>query len=428
MSSQPKSHGAVETSHIICPNCGAEIDVNEILYHQLDEELSRKYQEELARERRKFEDREAELNARGQALEQQRSDFESQLSQGISDGIKAEKAKLESAVRKHMEEEQADRIDALRAELERKTEQVKELNKSKSEIERLKREKIELRDAIELETQQKLNAMLAEEREKIRKAEESRATMQISERDQVINQLKEQLQQAQRKAEQGSMQLQGEAQELVIEEWLAGQFPLDTIEEIKKGALGADCLQIVNTRNRRNCGSIYYESKRTKHFQPAWVEKFKSDIRTRNASIGVLVTEAMPSDMDRLGLRDGVWVCTFDEFKGLCVVLRESLIRISNAVVVAENKGDKMGMLYDYLTSNEFRHQVEAIVEGFSQMQVDLESEKRAMQGIWKKREKQIQKVLLNTNYMYSSVRGIAGSAVQPLPQLELPSDEDGQS
>jgi hypothetical protein len=425
MTPAPGSHGPADTRHIICPNCGAEIDVNEILYHQLDEELRRKYQEELARERRGFEDREADLGRRGADLERQRRALEARVSEGIHAGVKAERARLEAGIRKSMEEEHSERIDALNAEIERKTEQVKALNKARSEVERLKREMDEMRGAIELETQKKLTQTLSEERERIRKSEEQRATMQISERDQLIRQLKDQLQQAQRKAEQGSMQVQGEAQELVIEEWLAVQFPLDTIEGIKKGAQGADCLQIVNTRSRRNCGSIYYESKRTKHFQPSWIEKFKADIRRRNAGIGVLVTEAMPADMERMGLREGVWVCTFDEFKGLCFVLRESIIRISDAVVVAESKGDKMGMLYDYLTGSEFRHQVEAIVEGFTQMQADLESEKRAMQGIWKKREKQIEKVLLNTNYMYSSVRGIAGSAVRPLPQLELPADEE---
>lgn len=228
----------------------------------------------------------------------------------------------------------------------------------------------------------------------------------------------------QRKQEQGSMQTQGEVQELAIEEWLAAQFPLDVIEEIKKGERGADCMQIVHTRTQQNCGVIYYESKRTKSFSKGWIEKFKADIQDKNANIGVLVTDAMPSDMDRLGLKDGVWVCTFDEFKGLCTVLRESLVQISTAIITQENKGDKMGMLYDYLTSNEFKMQIEAIVEGFTQMKTDLESEQRSMRTIWNKREKQIEKVLLNTTGMYGSIKGIAGSAVQAIPLLELPSED----
>jgi len=227
-----------------------------------------------------------------------------------------------------------------------------------------------------------------------------------------------------RKQEQGSMQLQGEVQELAIEEWLASQFPLDTIEEIKKGARGGDCIQVVNTRTLQNCGTIYYESKRTKDFQPSWIEKFKGDIREKGANIGVLVTEVMPSDMDRMGLKDGIWICNYDEFKGLCSVLRETIIQINIAVSSQENKGDKMYMLYDYLTGNTFRLQVEAIVEGFTQMRADLESEKRAMASIWKKREKQIEKVTVNTIDMHASIKGIAGNAIQSVKLLELTESE----
>ncbi|MGB5541191.1 MAG: DUF2130 domain-containing protein [Gammaproteobacteria bacterium] len=413
---------------IECPNCGFNIDVNEILYHQLDEELKKKYNDQLAKERQKYQAQEDLLQAEREKLAKEKFGIEEKVARMVEQGIGHEKKALEASLRKRLEDEQAGRIKDLESELATKSEQVKELNKSKAEIERLKREKDELRDAIELESQKKLNAQLVQEREKIRKAEVEKATMKLSEQELVIRQLKDQLQEAHRKAEQGSMQRQGEAQELVIEDWLAGQFPLDTIEEIKKGAQGADCLQIVNTRTRQNCGSIYYESKRTKAFQPAWIEKFKADIREKNANIGVLVTEVMPSDMERMGLRDGIWICTFDEFKGLCTVLRESIIQISRAITTQENKGEKMGMLYDFLTSNEFRLQVEAIVEGFTQMHTDLESEKRSMQGIWKKREKQIHKVLLNTNHMYHSIRGIAGNAVQTVALLELSQEEQDES
>jgi hypothetical protein len=216
------------------------------------------------------------------------------------------------------------------------------------------------------------------------------------------------------------MQLQGEVMELAIEEWLASNFPLDTIDEIKKGANGADCLQIVNTREVQNCGTIYYESKRTKAFSTNWIEKFKNDIRAKKVNLGVLVTEVMPSGMDRMGFKDGIWICTFEEFKGLSAVLRQSLIQVSQAVQSQENKGDKMEMLYDFLTSNEFRLQMEVITEGFTQMQADLSSEKRAMQRIWSQREKQIDKVINNTVHMYGSIRGIAGNAVQTVKALEL--------
>ena len=374
-----------EPSEMKCPHCGEEIDVNEALSRQLEEELRKQYEDELAKK------------------------------------LKENRVKLEQSLKRKIEEEQAEQIQSLQDELDEKSKQVKELNKSKALIERLKREKEELRDELTLEAEKELNEQLREETQRIRKAEQSRVDFKLSEKEQIIDQLKKQLQEAQRKAEQGSIQLQGEVQELAIEEWLRNQFPLDAIEEIKKGQSGADCVQIVNTRTRQNCGSIYYESKRTKSFSPSWIDKFKADIREKNVDIGVLVTESMPKGMDRLGLMRGIWVCSFDEFKGLCAVLRESVIQIDNVIGARENKGDKMNMLYDFLTSNEFRLQIEAIVEGFTQMKSDLEREKRSMQGIWKKREKQIEKVLLNTGNMYSSIKGIAGDTVQKVKLLELP-------
>jgi hypothetical protein len=417
-----------ESQNITCPNCGVEIDVNDILYHQLDAELKKKYQEELAHEKKNFNEQQDLLKKERKALESDKAKLDEQIEERVRAGVKQQNKVLEKKIKKQLEEEQSESISELRRELEEKSQQVKALNKAKTEIEQLKRENAEQRSAIELEAQKTLNETLAVEREKIQKQEEEKAHLAGSEKDILIKQLTEQLKEASKKAQQGSMQVQGEAQELVIEEWLSAEFPLDTIDEIKKGARGADCLQVVNTHNRQNCGIIYYESKRTKAFGGDWIEKFKADIREKDANIGVLVTEAMPIGMSRMGLLEGVWVCSFAEFKGLSHVLRESVIQISHAVATQENRGDKMEMLYDFLTSNEFRMQIEAIVEGFTQMQTDLEAEKRAMQGIWKKREKQIQKVLLNTNNMYSSVRGIAGSAVQGVPQLELSAIEDDQA
>jgi hypothetical protein len=365
------------------------------------------------------------LTAEKEALDEARRAHRQSVAEAIRAGISEEKKRLQQELRSALEQEQSERFELLQKELDEKSLRLRELNRVTAEMERLKREKEEMRDRIEAESQKRLTAMLGEERQKIRKSEEEKSLLRISEREQVIEQLRQQLGEAQRKAEQGSMQIQGEAQELVIEEFLASTFPLDSVEEVKKGAHGADCLQIVNTRTRSNCGSIYYESKRAKNFSPAWIEKFKHDIREKGADIGVLVTAAMPADMPRMGLRDGVWICTFGEFQGLSAVLRETVIRLDQAVTAQDNKGDKMGMLYDYLTGNEFRMQVEAIVEGFTQMQADLEAEKRAMQNIWKKRDKQIRKVLLNTTHMHGSIKGIAGSAVQSVPLLELSGDDE---
>jgi hypothetical protein len=405
-----------KTTH--CPNCGVDIDVNELLYHQLDERARQKYQDQLA-------SAQTELKQQQAAVAKQSEQISQTVKTQVADSLAAEKAVMLNQLKAQVEQDQSERIKAMQSELEDKSKKVIELNKMHGEVERLKREKNSLRSEIELDVEKKFNTQLAEQSEKIQKQLSDQVRFKVAEKEQVINQLKDQLSEAQRKAEQGSMQIQGEVQELAIEDWLRAQFPLDDIQEIKKGATGADTLQIINTINRAECGSIYYESKRTKAFQPAWVAKFKSDIQQKGANIGVLVTQVMPEGMENLGQIDGVWICTFEEFKNLSQVLRESIIQIDQALVTQDNKGDKMGMLYDFLTGNEFRLQIEAIVEGFTQLKIDLESEKRAMQGIWKKREKQIERVMLNTNYMYNSVKGIAGSAVQNVALLELAADED---
>ncbi len=406
---------------IKCPNCGTAIDVEDILSHQLEEGLKKKFQAELASERKKFEAQAETLNKDKEEFELKKQNENKLFQERFDAKIKEEKAAMEKTLKANLKKEQEEQFDLMNKELNEKSEQIKELNKSKQEVEKLKREKSELKEAIEAESQKKLNQLLGEEKEKIRKTEEDKNELRFKEMQKQLEDQKRLTEEMKRKQEQGSMQLQGEVQELAIEEWLAAQFPLDTIEEIKKGARGGDCIQIVHTREHQNCGSIYYESKRTKDFQANWIEKFKGDIRARGANIGVLVTDAMPTDMDRMGLKDGIWICNFNEFKGLCAVLRESIIQISIAVSSQENKGDKMQMLYDYLTGNTFRLQVEAIVEGFSQMKADLESEKRAMQNIWKKREKQIEKVTINTIDMHSSIKGIAGNAIQSVKALELP-------
>jgi len=412
-------------NQIKCPNCGTSIDVQDILSHQLEEEIKQKYQSQIAQEKKKYEGEQEKLKQEKLDFEQKKKRENVLFQERLENQLKEGKREIEAKLKLKLKEEQSEQFDALQKELNEKSEQVKELNRSKAEIEKLKREKSELKEAAEAEAQKKLNEILISEKEKIKKSEEDKNELRFKEMQKQLEDQKKLTEEMKRKQEQGSMQLQGEVQELAIEEWLASKFPLDTIEEIKKGARGGDCIQIVHSRTEQNCGTIYYESKRTKDFQPTWIEKFKADIRDRGANIGVLVTEVMPSDMDRMGLRDGIWICNYEEFKGLCSVLREGILQVNNAIITQENKGDKMDLLYDYLTSNTFRMQIEAIVEGFTQMKSDLDSEKRSMQRIWKQREKQIEKVVTNTIDMYGSIKGIAGNAIQSVKALELPGYEE---
>ncbi len=415
-------------TQIKCPNCGTSIDVQDILSHQLEDEIKQKYQSQIAAEKRKYEGQQETLQQEKTAFEAKKKKENELFQDRLNAQLREERVAIEKKLKSKILEEQSDQFETLQKELNEKSEQVKELNRTKAEIEKLKREKGELKEAAEAEAQKKLNETLLTERERIKKSEEERNELRFKEMQKKLDDQISLTNDMKRKQEQGSMQMQGEVQELAIEEWLATQFPLDTIEEIKKGARGGDCLQYVNTRSVQNCGTIYYESKRTKDFQPSWIEKFKADIRDKGANIGVLVTEVMPSEMDRMGLKDGIWICNYEEFKGLCAVLRESIVQLSTAISSQENKGDKMDMLYSFLTGNTFRMQVEAIVEGFTQMKSDLESEKRSMQRIWKQRDKQIEKVITNTIDMYGSIKGIAGNAVQSVKALELPgADEDDE-
>ena len=222
-----------------------------------------------------------------------------------------------------------------------------------------------------------------------------------------------------RKAEQGSMQLQGEVQETALEEILRNAFPFDLIMEVGKGVRGADCIQLVRNNFGQECGKIIYESKRTENFGGDWIEKFKKDMRSNGADIAVLVTKTMPKDLNCFGLKDGIWICTFSEVKALANVLRDGVIRVYNSSKKHENKGDKMHLLYDYLTSNEFSEQWKAIREGFNSMKMSIQVERNAMERLWKAREKQLEKVLLNSVHIKGSIDGIAGTETINLGLLD---------
>jgi hypothetical protein len=413
------------TTLVKCPHCHEEFDVQGILTQQLESDIKLKYEQQSKADRKEME-AEAEVFAKAKEEFELAKKRENELFQDrLTKQLAADRKNLEVELKTKLLDENAEVLKSMQEELNEKSQQLKELNRAKADIEKLKREKDEMKETLEAESQTRLNEIISLEKEKIKRVEEERNEMKMRELMKQLEDQKKLTSEMRRKQEQGSMQLQGEILELAIEEWLATEFPLDTIEEIKKGARGGDCIQIVNTRDSANCGRIYYESKRTKEFQSNWIEKFKNDMREKGVDIGVIVTEAMPAGMERMGQINGIWICKFEDFKSLAAILRESLIRVSLALVSQENKGDKMTMLYDFLTSSEFRMRIEAIVEGFTQMKAGLETEKRAMLKIWKEREKQIEKVVVNTIEMYGSVKGIAGNAVQSVAALELPTDDE---
>ena len=307
--------------------------------------------------------------------------------------------------------------------------QVKEFQEK--ELEFLKKSQaIQTKEAeLELELQRKLINERENLKAQIVKEELERGSIKEQEHLLKVKELEKQLEdqrkladEMKRKAEQGSMQMQGEVQELLLEELLKSSFPFDQIVEVGKGVRGADCIQIVRNNLGQEAGKIIYESKRTTAFAQEWIEKLKTDMRSQGADIAIIVTQAFPKDMERFGEKEGVYICSYQEVKSVALLLRNAILKIYDTKKSQVNKGDKMSFLYDYLISNEFNEQWKAIGEGFRQMRQSIQKERDAMEKLWKSREKQLEKVLLNAMHIKGSIEGIAGADTINLNLLD---DED---
>lgn len=407
-----------EITTINCPKCGEKINVSDILYHQVQDQLKKEFEAQIRHKDKEYQEKLATLLSEKEQLDRDKESLQVQIEDAVKIRMADEKKNLEKSISQKIQDETSGQIKSLQEELNEKTSQVKELNKTKAEIERLKREKDELRDQVILEKETEFSEILKDAKAKARQQADDESALKIKELEKQLGDQKKLAEEMKRKAEQGSMQLQGEVQELAIEEILTSMFPFDTISEVGKGIRGADVIQLVRNKFGVECGTILYESKRTKVFSNDWVNKLKADAVSTKADVCIIVTEALPDGIEKIGQREGVWICTFNDFKGLVIVLRDSLIRIKDAYSSQTNKGEKMQMLYDYLTSNEFVLQVNAVIEGFTDLHNSYVQEKRAMERIWKQREKQLEKVLLNTNHFIGSIQGIAGSSIPNLKQI----------
>lgn len=386
---------------ITCPKCGHSFNAEQVLAHEVEEKLRAEYNQ-------KFKGLQAKIAKEAEEKEQQ-------LKKELEQERKQTEEKLKNKVREDFELQ----LKSFQEDLEQKTKENKELKNKELELMKKARQIEEQKAEMEIEMQKRLleGQKTIEEAAKQKAEEENQ--LKLRQKDMLVDQLNKQIADMQKRIEQGSTQAQGEVQELALEELLRSIFPFDTIGEVGKGVKGADVIHQIRNSTGKECGTIIYESKRTKNFSTDWIEKLKTDLRGQKADIAVIVTEAMPKDMDRFGQKDGIWICSFAEFKGVAAVLRDSLIRIYDIRNSQENKGDKMQMLYDFLTGNEFRQHIEAIVEGFSSMKNSLAKERIAMERIWAERDKQLDKVLLNMSGMYGSIKGIAGNAVAEVKLLD---------
>lgn len=402
----------MENNRIECPKCHTQIDVSSVLAGQIEAGLRQQFSSKL-------EDLEQALAQKDEALAAQQATIEQRLKREFAAQLKKQQDADVKRIRTELEEERKLASEAIQRELQEKTEKLKELHLAKTEVERLKREKEEAEDRIKLEMERRLNEQLKEEKLKLQQQVEEGANLKLKEKEKTIADLTNQISIMKQKAEQGSMQLQGEVQELELERILSTTWPIDQVSEIKKGARGADVLQEVRNANGAFCGKIYYESKRTKHFEASWIQKLKDDNLRVKADILVLVTSAMPDGQEQYHLRDGVWICRMSEVRALSAVMRFALLRISETAQLQHGRESKMELLYNYLTGPDFRNQMTAMIEGFNDLQSSLQKEKLAMQRYWAEREKQIDKVLLYTHGFVGSIQGIAGSGSISLPELE---------
>lgn len=401
---------------ITCPYCGKEIPLTETLSHQIKEELQKEF-ELKARER------ESELARREKSLADEIKkieDAKKAIDQQVSQKLQAEKEKVKQEARKEVEETIRVELKDLQEQNSEKERKLAEAQKVELDFRRKIRELEELRKNQELEITRRLDEERKSIFEKAKKEAGEENRLKLLEKEKQLEDTKKALDEAKRKAHQGSMQTQGEVLELDLESLLKSQFPVDEIEPVPKGIKGADIVQRVHDRGGRFCGTIIWESKHTKAWNDGWLSKLKDDQREVKAEIAVLVTETMPKGIERFSQVGGVWVTSYVLSIALASVLRTSLIDLAQLKSSLVGKSEKMEVLYNYLSGSEFRQRIEAIVESFQSMKEDLEQEKRAMVKMWAKREKQIERVVTNTAGMYGDMEGIIGTSLPHIRSLEL--------
>ncbi|MEQ1553713.1 MAG: DUF2130 domain-containing protein [Ferruginibacter sp.] len=417
------------TNNIKCPDCGHVFDVENVLAADIEKKLQHQYQQKLQESLYKIEENEKKLEADKLLFEEKKKN-ENDI---FLKKIQQEKQKIEKEVQeqltKSISSDFENRITLLQKDKNDNEEKLKEARKK--ELEFLQKEQqLQLKEAeLEITLQKKLQTERHSLGEQIRKQEieknaikENEQTMRMRELEKQLEDQKKLADEMKRKAEQGSMQLQGEVQEQALEEMLAATFPFDIISEVGKGVRGADCIQTVRNHIGQDCGKIIYESKRTEAFTAEWIEKLKKDMLAQAADIAVIVTKTMPKDLHQFGEKNGVYICTFAEASSLAKVLRNAILKISESRSSQENKGEKMVAMYNYLTSHEFVGNMNAMREGFRGLRSMMQKEREDFEKNFKKKEKQIELIIQNSLHISGSVEGIAG---QDLINMQLVDGEN---
>jgi hypothetical protein len=408
---------------VLCPQCKIEIKLTESLAAPLLESVRRDYEQRLRQKDSDIAEREQALTERAQSLEKAKQTLEQQVAQKIAierGRIVAEEAwKAKLALGSELDQKIKE-VKSLQDILKQNDAKLAEAQKAQADLIRKQRELDDARRELDLTIEKRVQADLSTEREKAKKEAEEELKLKVMEKDQTITAMQKQIEDLKRRAEQGSQQLQGEVQELELEALLATKFPRDTIQPVPKGEFGGDVLHCVVGPANQICGTILWESKRTKNWSDGWLPKLREDQRSAKADIAVIISQALPKDIETFGFIDGVWVADPKVALPVAMSLRHTLIEVACLRQASEGQQTKMEMVYGYLTGPRFRQRVQAIVEAFSSMRDDLDREKKAITRQWAKREEQIDRVMNATVGMYGDLQGIAGKTLQEIEGLEF--------
>jgi len=389
---------------ITCPKCGEKFELSEAISHDIEDEIKKKYENEKQKLIANY----------GIQLAAKDEEFRKKMDN--------EKNKIVEDTKTSLEKSYKNRFTDLEEQLKEKETQIEEGRNMEIELLKQQRQLEEKNRKIELDFLRKIETERKKIIEDLSGELEEKNRLILAEKDKQLNDMKNQIDVLKRKAEVSSQQLKGEVLELELEDLLKNEFQFDEISPITKGMKGADIIQIVKTQSGKSCGKILWETKRTKSWSDSWIQKLKDDQRSEKADIAVLVSEVLPKGFSNFRQIKGVWVSEISSSLSLGLALRVVLIQVAREREFQKGKKEKMELIYSYLTGPEFRNRVEAVIEGFVAMKIELDAEKRSMEKIWSKREKQIEKVVYNLSGMHGDLEGIAGKALPAVKALELPS------
>ena len=409
---------------IICPNCATEIKLTESLAAPLIQATRLEYESKLVQKEIEVSKREVVLKAQQKAVE----DAQKMVDEQVADKLKVERVTIAEEEAKKAKLAAASDLDAkskelveLQEVLQQRNRKLEEAQKAQADLIRKQRELDDAKRELDLTIEKRVQESIAVVRQKAKQEAEDGLRLKVTEKEEQIASMQRQIEELKRRAEQGSQQLQGEASELELEAALRAQFPMDSIEPVAKGEFGGDVLQRIMGSLGQGCGVILWESKRTKNWSDGWLAKLRGDQRIAKAEMAILVSNTLPKGLETFGQMDGIWITEPRLALPLAIALRQSLIDIASTRQAQEGQETKMELVYQYLTGPRFRHRIEAIVEKFSDMQADLDRERKTMTRLWAKREMQIQGVVESTVGMYGDLQGIAGRALPAIDGLELP-------